>query len=75
MPLSHILFYFLKNKKTKNKNKKKRNKKCDGSILGKKKRVKVIELLQFESLGEGKVSHSKLWRQKYKSMDTPGGKV
>jgi hypothetical protein len=35
----------------------------------------VVELPQFESLEGGKVSHLKLWRQKYKSVDTLGGKV
>jgi hypothetical protein len=36
-----------------------------------KKRVKVVELPQFESLG-GKVSHLKLWRQKCKSVNISG---
>jgi hypothetical protein len=59
-PPQHISFFFL-------------NKKCDGSILERKK-VKVIELPQFESLG-GKMLHLKLWRQKCKLVDTSGGKV
>jgi hypothetical protein len=88
MPLSHILFFFNKNPKKKKRKEicwggsatqhisfffSKKNKKCDGGILEKKK-VKVVELPQFESLSGGKVSHLKLWRQKCKSVDTSGGK-
>jgi hypothetical protein len=74
MPPSHVLFFDFFEKK-----KKKRNMLGCGKVAfwekKKKKKVKVVELPQFESLGGGEVSHLKLLRQKYRSVDTVGGKV